>query len=346
MVGLVSLASLLLTGCVNVQTNIALHAQEQWHGIAAIQISKDFVQLMEQGNTSPTQTTEGGTITSQFSADTQGLDEWKARVQELDQREDLNVTFEEEKAEDGSLSYIVEGDGQQYAGLNEVFFEGKADISVADVNGQRQVTIRYQPPADATGQAAAPGGSQQPPSQQDLEMMKAFGLGVTYRISGGQIINSNATRVEGNTAIWEFPTTIEITLTEAPEFSPETIALSAPPPSTGFSPEMMQALAEGMAENAEAADPGSTQSGEATTETTTETSATATESTVTETEGSAGAAPQSPDTPAAAPSGESQNLPASGGILPAQAQTAPAVLASLVLVALVSAGAVTSLSRR
>ena len=82
-------------------------------------------------------------------------------------------------------------------------------------------------------------------------MLEAFGLSITFRISGGQIISSNASRVEGSTAIWETPDKIEVTLTEAAAFSADTIALVEPPPDSGFSGDVFQSMMESFAEELE-----------------------------------------------------------------------------------------------
>ena len=63
-------------------------------------------------------------------------------------------------------------------------------------------------------------------SAADAQMAQALGLDVVYRITGDQIISSNASRVEGNTAIWDFPTQIEVTLVPAAQFSPDMVSLA------------------------------------------------------------------------------------------------------------------------
>lgn len=336
----VSLVSLLLAGCLDVQANIALHSEGQWHGVTAIQIAPEFAKMMEEGNTGTTDT----------SVDTQGLDEFLEKARQSAGRDDVNVTFNEVKGEDGSLNYIIQGNGQEYNSLNEVFFEGEADISVETVNGQRQITIRAE--IDTDEQAGS--DSQQEMTPEDLAMMKSFGLGITYRISGGEIISSNASRVEGNTAIWDFPTLIEVTLTEAAEFSPASIALAEPPAGSGFSPSAFEALMEGLGEDLQttnqttpntSSSDGGDSTGKAMTEPTTENaddsvnSTTESSNVTNETSQNAGesgdssmnTAMEGSDTTAETPLAEEQNLPASGGVLPGGTGLAQLILAGLVL---------------
>jgi hypothetical protein len=253
----------------------------------------------------------------------------------------------------------LQADGQEFDSLNELFFQNNADISVEVVNGRRQITIR----ADIQSSEQTGGEAGQEISAEELQMMQSFGLGVVYRISGGEIISSNATRVEGNTAIWEFPTRIEVTLTEAAEFSPDAIALAAPPANSGFSPTafeaIMESMAEGMAEDLETVNENSTRI-ESTTgndstqaEVTQESSANPAETSQTTTietpgegvsEESAEIAVESTDTTTAPPA-EDSTLPASGGVLPGQVSVAQLFLAGLVL-SIMGVGAAISLSQK
>ncbi|HMQ53027.1 MAG TPA: hypothetical protein PKE64_27115 [Anaerolineae bacterium] len=314
-----SVIATLLAGCLNLQTNIALHGQDEWHGVMAMQFAPEFVEMMEQGD-------------SQTSTDTAELEEMLAHAQSAADRSDLNVTFDEVKGEDGSLNYLLQAEGQTLQSLNEVFFEGKADISVTEVNGQRQITIRADMAEDS---------DQAPSTPEDIEMMKAFGLGVTVRISGGEIISSNASRVEGNTAIWDFPTTIEVTLTEAPAYSPEAIALVAPPAGSNASLALLQGMLTELEQNqasgqlplelSEMVDPApepSQPAGPARTEP-------AEDLPAVETDLALNIVP--PDQ-----AQERQALPASGGIRPEQFSPGTLTLAALTLLAL-GFGAITQL---
>lgn len=337
----VAFAALLLTGCISVQTNLALHGQGEWNGVQAITLSSDFVELMEEG--------EGGT--SEFSTETEELDELLQQAQNAAADETLNVTFDEVQGDDGSLSYVIQANGSRYETLNEVLFQGEADISVAEVDGQRQITIRYDA-AEATEGEAAPTEAEE---QMSAEMMEAFGFSIVFRISGGEIISHNADRVEGNTAIWETPGIIEITLTESAEFDPATIAPADAPSGAGISLATLLDAAE-QASDAEQQSSTATESttAEDTTAQTEESAETTTESAMAESaEDSAAETPTEESAPAPtdetsaeAPATEEQALPTSGAILPQNGSAAPVVLAGVVLVALVGAGATTTLRRK
>ena len=378
----VIVVGILLTGCMSMQSNLALYGEEQWSGAQAMQLSAEFVEMMEQSNTSSTQSIEGGgTFTTETSIDTEGLDEWLANAQNVSNSDDLNVSFDEVKGDDGSQSFILQASGQRYETMNQVFFNGEADISVEVVNGQRQVTIRYDF-SESSGQTAEPQQELTPEEMaMQQQMLEAFGLSLTFRITGGEIISSNATRVEGSTAIWETPTIIEVTLTEAAEFSPDSIALVEPPPGSGFSVQAFESMMESFTEELEtsiersspstdAAAPAVTEEVSPSTaieettvesteaELTAETTVPATElgdaelksaDTEVETETMATTSASSADASAEsvdAPAGEGQALPTSGAVLPGQSSTALLIVAGLMLIALVSAGAATTLTSR
>jgi hypothetical protein len=344
------LAALLLAGCINVQTNLALYGQEQWSGVQAITLTSDFVALMES---------EGSDLSSELGTETEGLDEWLQQAQSATNSENVNVSFDQVEGDDGSLSYVLQADGSQYAVLNEVLFQGQADISVAEVNGQRQVTIRY----DA---AAATEGGATPTDQADAElsaeMMELFGFSIVTRISGGEIISHNADRVEGNTAIWDTPRLVEITLTEAAQLDPASITPSEPPAGSGPSLATLLTTIESdgnlptvppAAENLIPAtevtnEIGQTTGGEANQAPNTMSDTTGQGPTPTTDNSGQDAtlmmdtAGQSVDTtePLASPPAEGQQLPTSGAILPRGGSTASFVLGALVLVCLAGSGAV------
>lgn len=80
-----------------------------------------------------------------------------------------------------------------------IYYATAAELSAETANGQQQVNLHYTPP---------------------LEMQGMIVVTNTLRLTGGQIITSNATRVKGSTAIWEnLRQQIEVTLTEASNFS-------------------------------------------------------------------------------------------------------------------------------
>jgi len=291
--------SLLLTGCIGVQTNLGLYGEGQWSGVQAITLSPELVKLRASE----------GTDSGQLPISTEGLDKWLQHAQDMAADESLNVTFNEVSEEDGSLTYVLQADGSQYETLNEVFFQGKADISVAEVEGQRQVTIRYDT-SKATEGEAMPGGQ-----EISAETMEAAGSKIITRISGGKIIDHNADRVEGNTAFWETPGLIEITLTEAAIF--DTGTLAPQDMQLGSSPSLTTPIEEEQS----------------------------TESAPTEQAAESVETPQE-TAPATSPATEDQALPPTGAILPGSGSTASLVLAGLVLISLVGAGAVTVMLNR
>ncbi len=344
------LAALFLSGCIYVQSNVAIYGDEEWQGVQAMQLSAEFAELMEQGGTSTTETTEdGATLTTETSVDTEGLDEWLANAENISNREDINVAFEQVQGEDGSQSFVLQASGRSYEDLNEVFFNGEADISVETVDGQQQITIRHDVSETTGGTGAAETELSPAELEMQMQMMEAMGLGFIFRISGGEIINSNATRVEGNTAVWENPTTIEVTLTKAAQFSPQTISLSAPPPGSGFSLEAFESMMESVegdlglpAQDVESSEPMAEPAPEEETspETTTgDTTAPATTEEITAPPPEAEeTGPEESEPPAAAPQAEEQPLPASGAVLSQNNPAGPFVLAGLILVVLVGAG--------
>jgi hypothetical protein len=373
-------AGILLTGCMTMQTTLTLYGDEQWSGVQAVQLSPEFVEMMEQGDTSTTETTEsGGTITTETSVDTEGFDEWLENAQNLSDSDDFEVTFDEISGDDGSQGFMLQATGQRYEAMNQIFFSGQADISTEMVDGQRQITIRYDfsEASEGTSEPAAEMSPEEMAMQQ--QMLAAFGLSISFRISGGEIISSNATRVEGGTAIWETPTLVEVTLTEAAELSPDTLALQEPPAGSGFSVQAFESMMDGFIEELESSVDSELSSSEATTEevevetetapatasdtiagaagaepetTTTESSAEATESTTDAAEAEAKTATTDPATEiteadaAAAPAEEERALPASGAILPERTSPALSILAGLVLATLVGAGAAGSLLKQ
>gem|GEM_PF-2038245 len=374
----VIVAGILLTGCMNMQTNLSLYGDEQWSGVQAVQLSPEFEEMMEQGDTSTTETIEGGgTVTTETSFDAEGFDEWLENAQNLSDSDDFEVTFNEITGDDGSQGFILQATGQRYEAMNQIFFNGEADITAETVNGQRQVTIRYD-----FSEASESSEPEQELSPEEMamqqEMLAAFGLSISFRISGGEIVSSNASRVEDGTAIWETPSLIEVTLTEAAELSPDTLALQEPPEDSGFSVQAFESMMDGFIEELESsvdsavsssgdeATPGTeakTETAPATTDsdtiageadtatetTTTESSTQATESTTgaeAEAEMTTTGTEMADEDAAAAPAEEEQALPASGAVLPGQTSPALPILAGLVLATLVGAGAAGSLLKQ
>ena len=243
----ISLFSILLAGCLNFQTSVAIYGDQQWSGVQAMQISAEFSEMMNQGD-SQTTSEDGVTVTQSFETD--GFDDWLQQAQEASEYSDANVVFDQTEGEDGSQNFILRAEGDGLESMNQVLFGGSATISSEMVGEQRHITIRYvvsdPEGSDASGETLSP-----QELKQQQEMMAAFGLGIGFRISGGEIISSNASRVEGGTAIWDFPDVIEVTLTEADSFSPETVSLMAPPSGSTFSPEALESMLAGISEGFE-----------------------------------------------------------------------------------------------
>jgi len=350
----IGLATLMLAGCMSAQTNLALYGQEQWSGVQAITLSSDFVELMES---------EGADLSSELSPESEGLDQWLQQAQSATDRENVNVSFNEVKGDDGSLSYVFQADGSQYALLNELLFQGQAEISVAEVNGQRHVTIRYDAAAATEGSA---GGASQADAEMSAEMMQLFGITIVTRISGGEIISHNADRVEGNTAIWDTPRLIQITLTEAAQFDPGTITPAEAPAGAGPSLATLLTAVEESADSSSSPSsagensasspetttgepdtaPGdTTQDAASTSDSVTQAPAPVTDTSAQDPDlmtdigtGSAGS-----EDGAVTPPGNAQQLPTSGAILPEPGPAVSFILAGLVLIGLVGSGVATTL---
>lgn len=340
---LVSLfAVVLLTGCISAQTNIALYGEGQWSGVQAIQLAPEFSQMVEDMEEMADES--GGEFTSEMNMEE--LDEWIAEAEAAAEGQgSVNVTFNQEIGEDGSQTFVLQADGQQFQTLNDLFFENQAEITVETVDGQRQITINYTISSDEF--AAETESEAEMPEEMEEEMaqmMEMFGFSTLFQISGGEIISSNATRVEGNTAIWENPVQIEVTLTEAPEFVPESIAVQDMPASSG----LFDALAESAIDSSNSAEPDDTpvENEDMVESPTKETVDSEAEIAEEETVSESTTTPAEETAPleASVPDAGSSSLPQSGGILPESASGGALALAGLVLVSLVG-GAITALRR-
>lgn len=171
--------TLLLSSGMAVDTSVTIYENEQWQASQRRELSAELVSLMDSG--------EPGT---------EDLNQQISLAQSAAERSDVNFNFSQETLDDGSLVIMTEATGQGFNTLNELFFGGKANISTGVVDGQTQVTIR----------------------QTDVESVDITGSGGSYvlRIEGGQIIESNTGQIQlGATAIWQNPTEIQVTLTEA-----------------------------------------------------------------------------------------------------------------------------------
>jgi hypothetical protein len=331
-------AALLMVGCINAQTNVSMYGDEQWSGVQAIQLAPEMVTMMEQSS-------------EDTSVDTADIDDWLSNAEQAGGRSDIQVSFNEVKGEDGSQSYVLSASGTGYQTLNEVFFEGSATISKEVINGQKQITINYD--------FSDSGGDEQALTPEEeatqAEMMNSMGLSISFRISGGEIINSNATRVEGSTAVWETPSKINVTLTETPALDPATVALVPPPAGSGFSAAAMEALMDSISEEMASSTAGddtglTTQDSETATGVDSETStsgpmdeATNTATTDPTADDVTLIANDSSDT---APAESEANLPSSGGELTDQSVTTQFVLSLFFVVMLLGGSALLGSRKR
>ncbi len=224
----------------------------------------------------------------------------------------------------------------------------------------RLVRVRY----DASQTEDNSGSATTPEEEQmSAEMMQAFGISIITKISGGEIISSNAGRVEGGTAIWETPALVEVTLTEAADLNSDVLALENP--STGNfdltalinaaneleatdNPVSAEALSAPQTPSEDTATTGSdtAQNADSATETTAESPATTTETTSENTTPSTDAATQTTETDATTPAGEDQALPSSGAVLPESNSAMPFILGGLLLTVLVGAGTIASVQHK
>jgi hypothetical protein len=91
-----------------------------------------------------------------------------------------------EETENGGARIIGEASGQGFDSLNENFFESSATIST---NEQGHVTINH-----------------------TYDQQGGMGLTMIVKLSGSEIIESNADQVEGSTATWTNPSEVQVTL--------------------------------------------------------------------------------------------------------------------------------------
>jgi hypothetical protein len=329
--------SLVLAGCINMQSNVALYGQEQWSGVQAMQISAEFMEMMEQAETDPN-----------ASVETEGLEDWLQQAESASELANVDVELSEIDGDDGSKTYVFQASGQGYQQMNQALFNGEATISVNEVGGQRQITIDYvfEDPT-AEGETSA---EELTPAEQEMQqqMLAAFGLGFSFRISGGEIISSNANRVEGSTAIWENPSKIEVTLTEAARFDPQTIAVADAPEGSTFD---AQALTSVMEQAVQEMQPVAAQSDAVAPQSAPDTAAPAPETQqATAAEPPAGTTGSSDESAAvtevapALPTESDASLPASGGILP-PGSSLPQILLAGLLLAVLGVAAVFSVQR-
>ena len=193
------LAGLLVSGCVNVETQIGVYEGGQWTGAIDAEFSAEGLAGLEE----------------EFGEGESALllgDDAQTKMDEAAERDDIEYYASQETLDDGTEVSKAQAKGLNLDGLNEFLFGNQADISVAEVDGQRQVTIKLagQEEEEDSGMSLA----------QVEQMMTVMGISIVYKIGGGEIISHNADELDGNTAIWNNPFGgIEITLLEAPAAS-------------------------------------------------------------------------------------------------------------------------------
>ena len=191
--------AILLTGCVSQQQIVFLENAE-WLAVQTLTLSAE-----DQQDQNPI-------ITG-----------WIDLFQQMHDRPDMESVFETIQGEDGSVTYLLVVRATGYNKLEETLLGANRPITFRMVNGERQITIAEQGTVESSGGEDAMGDD----------------VGGQIRIIGGQIIESNATRIENdNTAIWETGPffnsssdvfTVNVTLTEVESFSPDMIVLTRPP---------------------------------------------------------------------------------------------------------------------
>jgi hypothetical protein len=180
-----------IPGPINFSNTIVIYENEQWDGRQIIEISPQLLAAIE--------------------SDDPSVDYYRrqlTRLRTVESDPALNMTYTEVTRDDGYLIATAVGTGTGFNKLNELFFDGRANITVAIFgtnNSQRQVSIfvgNRNP-----GEITAAGGAE------------------NWRISGEKIISSNALEVIlFNTALWTNPFEINVNLTEIPGLPTNSLA--------------------------------------------------------------------------------------------------------------------------
>ena len=93
------------------------------------------------------------------------------------EKQEIQFEWHREQHDDGSTTYCVSMEGKGLDQLNTAVFDDQATIDVESAQGKRLIHFTYSPSA--------------------LEARS-----YTLSLTGGEIVSSNADRVEKNTAIW------------------------------------------------------------------------------------------------------------------------------------------------
>jgi hypothetical protein len=176
-------AALSLPGPVIIDNAIVLYENEQWDGRRVLELSPEMVLAIENNDPS--------------------VEVYRQQLEQLRAVQDdpaLNMVYAEESRSDGWLVATAVGTGAGFDKLNELFFGGRADISVSPFEtgtSQREVSI-FEGNRNP-GEIASAGGSE------------------SWRITGEEIFASNADQVQSfDSAIWVNPFELNVTLSELP----------------------------------------------------------------------------------------------------------------------------------
>ncbi len=177
----VSLAALQLPGPVITETTINFYQDGQWEVVQSLQISPSVQQALENGDES-------------VAAYTRQVQKLKAASEESD----ANFAFSQQGRGDGWTVIVAGGSGQGLDKLNDLIFDGQADISVSAVEGSQVVSIFR--------------------TNLDPNLVTSAGGSDLLAISGQLILESNADVAElNNTSVsWSNPFEISVRLTELP----------------------------------------------------------------------------------------------------------------------------------
>ncbi|GEM_PF-1546208 len=146
------LMAFILTACGTVRNDIAFQQGGRWKFTERVTIPAQIVSMY------------GGQ---------QGLESALQQQAASQGSEDLIKSAKVERGSDGSLTYVVSGEGEGVDVLNQKAFEGSATITRSP---EGQIALSYSP----------------------VMGVQSYSLS----IKGGQIVHSNADEVKGNTAIW------------------------------------------------------------------------------------------------------------------------------------------------
>ncbi|RMF05890.1 MAG: hypothetical protein D6768_00285 [Chloroflexi bacterium] len=168
-----------LPGAATTDVQVTLYANAQWEGRVELELSPAVAGSMDAGD-----------------ASVERYSQWAKQLKAAADASGGDFKYTETPHADGGKTIVGSGSGQGLDQLNNIFFEGKADISVSIVNqGEREISI-FRGNLDP-GAVTSVGGSD------------------TVSISGRLILGSNADQEQlGRTAIWQNPVEIDVRLTE------------------------------------------------------------------------------------------------------------------------------------